>query len=104
MKACPCSRLHVNSLPSPGRSTNSLVFDGKTAILIQSSTMTTLAEIESAAETLAPVEKQELLLFLAARMRASGSTLPAPRRFTREQVSQWIAEDEADWKRLQDKG
>jgi hypothetical protein len=38
--------------------------------------MSTLAEIEAAAESLAPEEQQELLLFLAARLHASGGALP----------------------------
>ncbi len=57
--------------------------------------MSTLAEIEVAAEALSPEEKQELLLFLAVRLR-EGRTLPEPRDFTREQMDAWIAEDEAD--------
>ena len=32
--------------------------------------MSTLAEIEQAADTLPPEQKQELILFLAARLRA----------------------------------
>jgi hypothetical protein len=62
--------------------------------------MSTLAEIETAADALPPAEKQELLLFLAARLRAGGP-LPPPREFTREQIEAWIAQDEADWKRVQ---
>ena len=63
--------------------------------------MSTLAEIEKAADSLPVLEKQELMLFLAARLQASGQTLPPPRQFTREQVAGWIAEDEADWERVQ---
>lgn len=58
--------------------------------------MSTLAEIEAAADALPSSEKQELLLFLAARLRAEGGALPVARRFTREQVDGWIAEDEAE--------
>ena len=61
--------------------------------------MNTLAEIEKAADALPP-EKQELLLFLAARLRAGGARLPEPRKFSREQIAGWIAEDEADLERL----
>lgn len=63
--------------------------------------MSTLAEIESAADALTVPEKQELLLFLATRLQASGQPLPPPRRFTREQVAAWVAADEAEWQRVQ---
>lgn len=63
--------------------------------------MSTLAEIEKAADTLPPQEKQELILFLAARLRAAGARLPDPRHYSREQVESWIAEDEADLQRFQ---
>lgn len=62
--------------------------------------MNTLAEIEKAADALPPDQKQELLLFLAARLRAGGARLPEPRKFSREQIAGWIAEDEADLERL----
>ncbi|MDQ6631137.1 MAG: hypothetical protein M3Y82_05195 [Verrucomicrobiota bacterium] len=62
-----------------------------------------MLEIEKAAENLPPNEKQKLLLFLAARLQAEGNSLPVPRQFTLEQVSSWMAEDEADWKRIQSK-
>ncbi len=62
--------------------------------------MNTLAEIEKAADALPPEQKQELLLFLAARLRAGGARLPEPRKFSREQIAGWIAEDEADLERL----
>jgi hypothetical protein len=62
--------------------------------------MNTLAEIEKAADALPPDQKQELLIFLAARLRAGGARLPEPRKFSREQIAGWIAEDEADLERL----
>ena len=62
--------------------------------------MSTLAEIEKAAEALPPREKQELMLFLAARLRSEGAKLPEPRKFSREQIEGWIAEDEADLRRF----
>lgn len=70
--------------------------------LCYGSGMTTLAEIEAAADTLRPEQKQELLLFLAARLRAEGATMPEPRKLTREQVAAWIAEDEADMKQFRE--
>jgi len=62
--------------------------------------MVTLAEIESAAAGLSPAEKQELMLFLASRLRAEGALLPEPRTFTPDEMAGWIAEDEADMQRL----
>ncbi|HWL95075.1 MAG TPA: hypothetical protein VNT79_16265 [Phycisphaerae bacterium] len=64
--------------------------------------MSTLAEIEAAVEALPSAEKQELLLFLAARLRAEGGQLPSPRRFPPEQIRAWIAEDDADMQRFRD--
>jgi hypothetical protein len=64
--------------------------------------MTTLAEIEAAADALSPEQKQELLLFLAARLRAQGVPLPEPRTFSREQVARWIEQDEADMRRFRE--
>jgi hypothetical protein len=63
--------------------------------------MSKLDEIAAAAETLLPSEKQELMLFLATRLRAQGARMPEPRRFSREQMAGWIAEDEADMRRFQ---
>jgi hypothetical protein len=60
-----------------------------------------LEEIEAAAEALPPAEKLELMLFLATRLRAQGARMPPPRRFSREQMAGWIAEDEADMRRFQ---
>jgi hypothetical protein len=57
--------------------------------------MTTLADIEAAADALPPDQKQELLLFLAARLRTAAS-LPKPRDLPVEQINAWIAQDEAD--------
>ena len=64
--------------------------------------MSTLAEIEAAADALPRDEKQQLLLFLAARLRAQGGRLPPPRQFTGEQLNVWIEQDEAEMKRFRD--
>ena len=64
--------------------------------------MSKLEEIEVAAEALPPEEKQELMLFLATRLRAQGARMPEPRKFSREQMDAWVAEDEADMQRLRD--
>jgi hypothetical protein len=63
--------------------------------------VSTLAEIEAAVETLSPEQKQELILFLGARLRADGAQLPPPRKFSKEQMAAWIAEDSADMERFQ---
>ena len=65
--------------------------------------ITTLAEIESAAAALSPAENQELMLFLAMRLRADGAKLPAPRTFTPEEMAAWIEEDEADVQQLRER-
>lgn len=56
----------------------------------------TLAEIEAAAERLSAKQKQELFLFLAAKVRAEGGKLPEPRKFSREEIDRWIDQDERD--------
>jgi len=64
--------------------------------------MSNLAEIEAAVDALPPEQKQELILFLAARLRAQGAQLPEPRKFSREQTAAWIAEDDADMQRFRE--
>ena len=64
--------------------------------------MSRLEEIENAADQLSVEEKQELLLFLASRLRAQGRTLPPPREFSREQVAAWMAEDEEGYRRFRE--
>ena len=63
--------------------------------------MSKLAEIQAAAEALPPEEKQQLLLFLATRMRAERAQAPEPRKFSDAQMAGWIAEDEADMRHFQ---
>jgi hypothetical protein len=60
--------------------------------------MSTLTEIEEAAAKLSPEQKRELLLFLAARLRADGATIPPPLKYSREEMDSWIARDEVDMK------
>jgi hypothetical protein len=66
--------------------------------------MTTLSEIEAAADALPVEQKQELLLFLTQRLRDTRAPLPEPRRFSPQQLNQWIADDEADGKRFRENG
>jgi len=61
--------------------------------------MTTLAEIEAAIDALPPSEKQHLLLFVASRLEAQGIPFD-PRTLSREQLVDWMAEDEAAMRRF----
>lgn len=65
--------------------------------------MSTLPEIEAAADALSPEQKQELLLFLAARLRVDRATLPPLRNFTRQQHSEWVAQDESDMRQFRER-
>ncbi|MBI4517164.1 MAG: hypothetical protein HY699_15265 [Deltaproteobacteria bacterium] len=62
--------------------------------------MSTLAEIEAAADALPAEQQEELFLFLATRLRAESGPLPPPREFSREQMERWIADDEAGYRRF----
>lgn len=62
--------------------------------------MSTLAEIEAAADSLPAAQKQELLFYVAARLRAEGGVPAPPRQFTKEQMDGWIADDEADMEKF----
>ena len=62
--------------------------------------MSPLAEIESAAATLSPREKTELLLFVASQLRAHGAPLPEPRLFSPDQLAAWMDEDEEDMRKF----
>ena len=57
--------------------------------------MRALAEIETAAESLPGDQKEELLRFLAMRLRKE-RTLPKPRVYSEEEPAAMIAEDESD--------
>jgi hypothetical protein len=63
--------------------------------------MSKLNEIETASEGLPPEDIRQLIVFLAARLRAGGGTMPEPRSFSQAQMNGWIAEDEADMRRFQ---
>jgi hypothetical protein len=58
--------------------------------------MGNLTEIEAAVERLPLEQKRELLRFLAAQISDQNSKMPAPRKFSKEQIQTWIAQDEAD--------
>ena len=57
--------------------------------------MSTLAEIEAAADSLSIEEKEELLRFLAMRLRKDRA-LPGPRIYSDQELASMLAEDEAD--------
>ena len=56
--------------------------------------MSTLAEIEQAAEILPIEQKQRLVAFLLAGLRKGGAQLPMPRDIPKATIEQWVAEDE----------
>lgn len=66
------------------------------------SSMSTLTEIEAAIDRLPPGDKQRLLLYLAARLRAGSGEAPPPRRFGADQINSWITDDEAELKRFRE--
>lgn len=61
--------------------------------------MSTLAEIENAADSLSAEEKEELLRFLAMRLRKERSS-SKPRIYSDEELAAMIAEDKADGERF----
>lgn len=97
-------RLCVKTIPVNSRNSRQKIFHARrvdaTVLLKHYFNMSSLAEIEKAAEALSPQQKQELMLFLGARLRAARARLPEPRQFSREQVQSWVAEDKVDLKRF----
>jgi hypothetical protein len=64
--------------------------------------MSTLAEIEAAADALPQQQQEELFLYLAVRLRAGVGHPPPPREFSREQIQGWIADDEEGMRRFRE--
>jgi hypothetical protein len=64
--------------------------------------MSTLAEIEAAADALPAQQQEELFLYLAVRLRAGAGQPPPPREFSREQIQTWIADDEEGMRRFRE--
>jgi hypothetical protein len=62
----------------------------------------TLAEIEIAADALSQEQKEELFLFLAARLRSGPGAMPEPREFSSAQIQEWIADDEEGMRRIRE--
>jgi hypothetical protein len=61
--------------------------------------MSTLAEIETAADSLPSEQKEELLRFLAMRLRKDRAT-PKTRIYSATELATMLAEDEADGERF----
>jgi hypothetical protein len=62
---------------------------------MENSAMSTLVEIEAAADALSSEEKEELLRFLAMRLRQCRS-FPKPRIYSDEELAGMFAENETD--------
>ncbi len=62
--------------------------------------MTSLDEIETAANALPIAEKQQLMLFLAARLLEQGEPLPEFSGLAGGMRTDWMAEDEAAMRRF----
>ena len=62
--------------------------------------MSTLAEIEQAAQMLPAEQKQRLVASLLADLRKEGVRLPPPRIYSAEEVASMVTEDEAGGQRF----
>lgn len=62
--------------------------------------VTTLAEIQAAIDALPARETQDLLVYVAARLKAQGVVLPEAHAAIRDQRIDWMAEDEAAMRRF----
>jgi len=67
---------------------------------VVSTVMSSLAEIERAADVLQTEEKKELVMFLLTRLRGEGGALPPVRDIPKEQIEKWVSEDEAGYQRF----
>ena len=64
--------------------------------------MSTLTEIEQATANLPAEEQKRLLRFLLRILPINDAELPAPRRFSDEEIQGWLAEDAADMRRFRE--
>ena len=62
--------------------------------------MSTLLEIEKAAEMLSSDQQRELFGFLLGNLRMDGPPLMVPRIFSSEEMNAWMDEDEADLREI----
>lgn len=62
--------------------------------------MSTLAEIEQAAEVLPLDQRQKLVAFLLTGLRKEGAPLPPPRDIPKATIEKWVAEDEEGFRKF----
>jgi hypothetical protein len=62
--------------------------------------MSSLLEIEEAADVLPVDQKKELVAFLLTRLRVDGDELPPVRDIPKETIDAWVADDEEGYKKF----
>jgi len=62
--------------------------------------MSSLLEIEKAADRLPLDQKKELVSFLLARLRSGDGQLPPPRDIPVQTIEKWVADDEQGYRRF----
>jgi hypothetical protein len=62
--------------------------------------MSSLLEIEQAADVLPVEQKKELVAFLLTRLRAADDGLPPVRDIPKETIDRWVADDEQGYKKF----
>jgi hypothetical protein len=62
--------------------------------------MSSLLEIEEAADVLSIEEKKELVAFLLARLRCVGDEQPPVRDIPKETIDKWVADDEEGYRKF----
>ena len=62
--------------------------------------MSSLLEIEEAADDLPIEEKRELVAFLLARLRGDGDELPPVRDIPKSTIDKWVADDEEAYRKF----
>jgi len=62
--------------------------------------MSSLLEIEEAADVLSIEEKKELVAFLLTRLRGVGDELPPVRDIPKTTIEKWVAEDEEGYRKF----
>jgi hypothetical protein len=62
--------------------------------------MSSLLEIEEAADVLPVEEKKELIAFLLTRLRGVGDELPPVREIPKEIIDMWVADDEEGYRKF----
>lgn len=60
--------------------------------------MSSLLEIEEAADVLPVEEKKELVAFLLTRLRGVNDELPPVRDIPKETIDRWVADDEEGYR------